>query len=161
MRMKGLVVAGLLMLAAAPAASAQGVRFAPELAVGDDTDFGIGARVNFDLTSLFHTAGFFGTGEFIYFFPGNNVNYWEINGNMGYLIPNVHGNVKPYVLGGLNLGHASVDNCGFDGCSNTDLGANLGGGINIHTRGKLMPFLEAKVTLGGGDQFVFTGGLYF
>jgi hypothetical protein len=159
MRIRSLMLAGCLMLGAS-AVQAQGVRFAPELAVGDDTDLGIGARVNFDLSSTFGTTGFFGVGEFIYFFPGGNVNYWEINGNLGYLIPNVHGNVKPYVGGGLNLGHASLDNCSGN-CGNTDLGANLLGGINIHTRGRLMPFLEARVSLGGGDQFVFTGGLYF
>ena len=160
MKMRSLVLAGFLLVGAS-AAQAQ-VRFAPEVAFGSDTDFGIGARVHFDLTSLFRTPGFFGKGEFIYFFPDGPVNYWEINGNLGYMIPGVRGNVKPYVDGGINIGHASVDcPAGFSGCSNTDAGVNLGGGIDIHTRGKLLPFIEGRIQLGHGDQFVVTAGLYF
>jgi hypothetical protein len=159
MKMRSVVVAGFLLLGAT-VANAQ-VRFGPEIAVGTDTDLGIGGRVNFSLTSLFRTPGFFGVGEFIYFFPSGPANYWEINGNLGYMIPNVRGNVKPYVMGGLNLGHTSVDCGGFSGCSSTDAGANLGGGIDIHTRGKLQPFIEGRFQLGHGDQFVVAGGLYF
>jgi hypothetical protein len=151
---------GVLLCAGAARSEAQ-VRFAPEVNFGSDSDFGIGGRVNFDLTSLFKSRGFFGVGEFSYYFPGNNVNYWEINGNLGYMIPGVRGNVHPYAGGGLNIGHASVDNCGFTGCSSTDVGVNLLGGINIQTRNKLMPFIEGKIQLGHGDQFVITGGLYF
>jgi hypothetical protein len=158
MRMRSLMLAGCLMLGAS-AVQAQ-VRFAPEVAFGSDADFGIGGRVNFGLTSLFKTPGFFGVGEFIYFFPSGPINYWEINGNLGYLIT-VRGNVKPYVLGGLNIGHASADCGGFNGCSSTDAGVNLGGGINIHTHGKLLPFIEGRIQLGHGDEFVVTGGLYF
>ena len=158
MRMKSLILAGFLVLGAS-VAQAQ-TRFAPELAFGSESDFGIGGRVNFSLTSLFKTPGFFGVGEFIYFFPSGNVNYWEINGNLGYLIT-VRGNVKPYVLGGINIGHASADCGGLNRCSSTDAGVNLGGGINIRTRGKLLPFIEGRIQLGHGDQFVVTGGLYF
>lgn len=158
MKMRSFILAGCLMLGAS-AAKAQ-VRFAPEAAFGSDADFGIGARANFSLTSLFKTPGFFGVGEFLYFFPGDHVHYWEINGNLGYLIT-VRGNVKPYVLGGLNIGHASVDCGGFGHCSSTDAGVNLGGGINIHTHGKLLPFLEGRIQLGHGDEFVITGGVYF
>lgn len=151
---------GVLLIAGTTTAEAQ-ARFAPQVAFGSDTDFGIGGRVNFNLTSLFKTPGFFGIGEFTYFFPGDNVNYWELNGNLGYMIPGVRGNAHPYVGGGLNIGHVSVDNCGFTGCSNTDAGVNLLGGINISTRKRLMPFIEGKIQLGHGDQFVITGGLYF
>ena len=159
MRIKSLVLAGFLTLAGAAAAEAQ-VRFAPQVAFGTESDFGIGGRVNFPLTQLFNTAGFFGVGEFNYFFPGGNVNYWELNANLNYLIPGVRGNVHPYAGGGANLGHVSVDNCTGD-CSSTDIGLNLVGGINIETRTKMMPFIEGRIQLGHGDQVVFTGGLYF
>lgn len=154
---------GVLLVAGTTSAQAQ-VRFAPQINFGSDTDFGIGGRVNFDLTSLFKARGFFGIAEFNYFFPDGPVNYWELNGNLGYMIPGVRGTVKPYVGGGLNIGHASFD-CptGFtcNNNSNTDAGLNLLGGINIQTRKKLTPFLEGRIQLGHGDQFVFTGGIYF
>jgi hypothetical protein len=161
MRLKVLVAAaGILLLAGVGTAQAQGVRFAPELSLGEDSDFGIGARARFDMSSTFRSPGFFIVGSFDYFFPGNNFNYWELNGNLGWQIPGVRGNVQPYIHGGLNYGHASVDNC-TGNCGDSDVGINLGGGMNLNTRTRIMPFLEAKFTLGGGDQFVLTGGVYF
>jgi opacity protein-like surface antigen len=154
------VAAGFLLVAGATRVEAQGVRFAPQLSVGDDSDLGVGARINFDLSSSFGSPGFNGIVSFDYFFPGNDVNYWELNGNLTWLIPSVRGNVRPYIGGGLNYAHASIDNCAGD-CSNSDAGINLLGGINFKTRGRIMPFLEARVSLGGGEQFVLTGGIYF
>jgi hypothetical protein len=161
MRLKLLAVAaGIFLVAGATRAEAQGVRFAPELSVGEDSDLGIGARVNFGLSSAFGSPGWNGIVAFDYFFPGNDINYWELNANLGWMIPGVRGNVRPYVGSGLNIAHASLDNCPGD-CGDSDAGINLMGGINFQTRTRIMPFLEAKVTLGGGEQFVLTGGLYF
>ena len=161
MRLKVLAAAvGFVLAAGVRAAEAQGVRFAPEVSVGDDADFGIGARVNFDMSSSFGSPGFFIVGSFDYFFPGNNINYWELNGNLGWLIPGVRGNVRPYVGAGLNYAHISIDNCTGD-CGSSDVGVNLLGGINFQTRTRIMPFIEAKVEAGGGEQFVLTGGIYF
>lgn len=161
MRMKAVVLTGVLVLAGASLAQAQ-VRFAPQAAVGTESDFGIGGRINFNLANLFRSRGFVGIGEFNYFFPGDDVNYWELNGSVGYMIPNVRGNVKPYAGGGLMIGHASADHCVGNGCDKTDLGVNLLGGINIQTRNRIMPFVEGRIQLGGiDDQFVVTGGVYF
>ncbi len=154
------VLAGLVLVAGVSQAQAQGVRFAPEASIGEDSDFGIGARVRFDLSPTFRSPGFSGIASFDYFFPGNNINYWELNANLGWAIPGVRGNVQPYVGGGLNYAHVSVDNC-TGNCGNSDVGVNLMGGFNLQTRTKMMPFLEAKITLGGGEQFVLTGGVYF
>jgi hypothetical protein len=41
------------------------------------------------------------------------------------------------------------------------VGVNLMGGLNFQTRTRIMPFIEAKFELGGGEQFVLTGGIYF
>ena len=161
MRLKVLAAAiGFVLVAGVESAEAQGVRFAPEVSIAEDADIGIGGRVNFDMSSTFGSPGFFITGAFDYFFPDGNVNYWELNGNLGWLIPGVRGNVRPYVGGGLNYAHVSVDNC-TGNCGDSDVGLNLMGGINIRTRGRIMPFIEAKVEAGGGEQFVVTGGIYF
>ena len=161
MRLKVLAAAAaILVLAGVSTAQAQGVRFAPEVSLGEDSDFGIGARVNVDLSSTFGSPGFNGIASFDYFFPGDNINYWELNANLTWMVPGVRGKVRPYVGGGLNYGHGSVDNC-TGNCSDGDVGINLLGGMNLQTRTKIMPFIEAKFTLGGGDQFVLTGGMYF
>jgi outer membrane immunogenic protein len=161
MRLKVLAAAlGLVLVAGVGTAEAQGVRFAPQVSLGEDSDFGIGGRVNFDMSSSFGSPGFFIVPSFDYFFPGNDVNYWELNGNLGWLIPGVRGNVRPYIGGGLNYAHVSFDNCTGD-CSNSDVGVNLMGGLNFQTRTRIMPFIEAKFELGGGEQFVLTGGIYF
>ena len=154
-----LALVGILAGAAAATDAQAQVRFAPQVSFGSDSDLGIGARVNFGLTSLFRQPGFNGIASFDYFFPGNNVNYWELNANLTYMIPGVRGNVAPYAGGGFNYGHVSVDNC--TGCGNGDVGINLLGGLNFRTRTKLTPFIEGRLALGGGDQFVLTGGLYF
>jgi opacity protein-like surface antigen len=161
MRLKALAAAvGFVLLAGAGSVEAQGVRFAPQVSLGEDSDFGIGGRVNFDMSSSFGSPGFFIVPSFDYFFPGGSVNYWELNGNLGWLIPGVRGNVRPYIGGGLNYAHVSFDNCTGD-CSNSDVGVNLMGGLNFQTRTRIMPFIEAKFELGGGEQFVLTGGIYF
>lgn len=142
------------------AAPQRPVSFGVQASFGTDTDFGIGGRVIFGLRSLFPTAPLEAHVGFDYFFPGANVTYWEINGNVAYRIPNVRGSLAPYVGGGLNLAHASVDIGGVS-ASNTDVGLNLLGGTTFGTRSKVKPFAEARLTLGGGDQFVITGGVRF
>ncbi|MEO8295109.1 MAG: hypothetical protein ABI613_06290 [Gemmatimonadota bacterium] len=168
MRAKLCVAAvGLLLCAGAVTAEAQ-VRFAPQASFGSETDFGIGARAKLELANMIKSPGFFGIGEFNYFFPSGPLNYWEINANLGYIIPGAQRTAHPYVGAGLNIGHASV-NCGTDtgsgisygGCSSTDVGFNFLGGLNFHTRTKLTPYIEARAQLGHGNQFVATGGVYF
>lgn len=142
----------------------QPVSFGVQASFGTDTDFGIGARVVFGLRSLFPTTPLDAHVAFDYFFPdapaGTDVTYWEINGNVAYRIPNVRGSLAPYVGGGLSIAHASVD-VGVGSASDTDVGLNLLGGTTFGTRSKVKPFAEARVTLGGGDQLVITGGVRF
>jgi opacity protein-like surface antigen len=153
------VVATAFMLAAGvSSAEAQGVRFAPQLSFADDTDLGIGARIRMGFPSV--APGFFGVGSFDYFFP-DGFNYFEINANVGYVIPGVRGKVHPYAGGGLNIARASAENCSGSGCSNSEVGLNLLGGLDFETRSRIMPFIELRVELSGGEQFVVTGGLYF
>jgi hypothetical protein len=145
-------------------AAPQPVSFGVQASFGSDTDFGIGGRVVFGLQSLFPTTPLDAHVGFDYFFPdapaGVDVTYWEINGNVAYRIPNVRSSLAPYVGGGLNIAHASAASGGVS-ASDTKVGLNLLGGTTFGTRSKVKPFAEARVILGGGEQFVITGGVRF
>ena len=149
---------------AARPAPAQQPSFGAELDVGTDTDFGIGARVVFGLRSLFRTTPLDAQVGFVYFFPsapaGADLTYWEINGNVAYRIPNPRSSLKPYVGGGLNIAHASASSAGVS-ASDTKLGLNLLAGTTFRVRGTIIPFVEGRGTISGGEQFVFTGGVRF
>jgi hypothetical protein len=139
------------------------VSFGIQADFGTETDFGIGARAVFGLRSLFPTTPLDAHVSFDYFFPdapaGVDVTYWEINGNIAYRIPTTNAGFRPYAGGGLSFARASatVNNVT---ASDTDIGLNLVGGATLG-RSNTKPFVEARVTLGGGDQFVITGGVRF
>src|SRR5207245_10152538 len=69
--------------AAAPR-SADHPSFGLQLDWGNDPNFGIGGRGVFPLSSLVPGTPLDGIVSFDYFFPGNSVHYWEINGNVVY-----------------------------------------------------------------------------
>jgi hypothetical protein len=146
------------------AAPAQRTTFGVQLSVGTDTDFGIGARGVFGLQALFPRTPLDGIVSFDYFFPGANVTYWEINGNVAYrfrMPP--RSSLGAYAGGGLNIAHASVDFGPPVGTvGDTKAGLNLLAGTTFRVRGsKLIPFVEGRGTISGGEQFVFTGGIRF
>ena len=158
MRIRLLTIAAVLALGLAAPLAAQN-QFGGQLSVGDDTDFGLGARGVFGLQHALN-APLNVIASFDYFFPGSNVTYWELNGELAYVIPGVRGSVLPYFGAGLNLAHASVSGGGLNN-SNTDLGLNLLAGTTFKTGRRITPFAEIRVELGGGDQFVVTGGVLF
>jgi hypothetical protein len=148
-----------------PAPRPQRVAFGLQADFGSDTDFGLGARAVFGLRSLFPKTPLDGIVSFDYYFPsgagGADLTYWEINGNVGYRIPKVRGNLAPYVGGGLNVAHASVSFGGVSG-SDTKVGLNLLGGTTFgRAASKMKPFVEGRFNLSGGEQFVLTGGVRF
>ena len=100
--------------------------------------------------------------SFDYFFPGNSVKYWEINGNVAYRfrVP-ARSSLRPYAGGGLNIAHASVSVAGVS-ASDTKAGLNVLGGTTFKVKGSnLIPFAEARGELGGGKTFILTGGVRF
>lgn len=153
---KGLLVSALLggLLVCLPAGASGQVLFGAEALFGTETDFGIGGRIHYDLGT---TAPLEFQGAFDLFFPDGPADYWEINGNLWYNLPTSSGSTAlPYLGGGLNIGHVSAN--GFD---DTELGVNLGGGVKFGFTNTI-PFLEARVTLGGIDeQLVIGGGVLF
>jgi hypothetical protein len=94
------------------------------------------------------------------FFPDNNNNYFELNGNIAYGF-SIEGNnsLFPYVGSGLSLAHASGGGPGGDN-SDTDLGLNLLAGTAFDAE-RLRPFIEARFEVGGGEQLVITAGVLF
>ena len=148
------LVALLGVLAAAgfaTGAEAQ-VAFGAEALLGSDTDLGIGARIQTELGTEI-PLDFSGT--FDLFFPDGPADYWEINGNVWYKIDVPGASGVPYIGGGLNIGRRDP---GGEDASDTDLGLNLGGGYRFNFT-NTSPFLEARFTVGGIDQFVIGGGV--
>lgn len=147
----------LALIVGAPGEARGQALFGAELLFGSDTDVGLGARVHADLGRSAPNLEV--QGAFDVFFPDGPFDYWEINGNLWYRFdPRRGSNVVPYAGGGLNIGH--IDREGPDGVDDTDLGLNLGGGVRFLFENTI-PFLEARVTVGGVDQLVIGGGVLF
>lgn len=153
------------LVAMAGPAQAQ-VQFGPQISYADDFDFGVGARAQFGLGSLFGEEGaaadLVGVASADFFFPDcgfGDCSYMEINGNVLYPIEIEDSGIAPYVGGGLNIARFSTD---FEGvsASDTEIGLNALGGINF-ALGPLSAFTEARIELSGGEQFVLTFGALF
>jgi hypothetical protein len=156
-------LAGVLVLAAAvavPGAVQAQARFGAQLSWSDDFDLGIGARVRAETPRLIPGSPLAVIGSFDWFFPGNDVTYFEINGNVAYNFTIAGSPIRPYAGGGLNIARVSFDVAG-QSQSDTDIGLNLLGGLNFRQVGRLQPFVEIRLEIAGGEQFVLTGGIHF
>lgn len=127
---------------------------------GENSDFGVGGRL---VVGLPISPGLELTGAFDYFFPEEEgVDYWELNANLAYKIPNPSP-LSPYLGVGVNVAHLAVErtlgNEVFDE-SDSEVGLNVLGGARLNI-GSIMPFAEARYELGGGEQFVASVGLLF
>lgn len=164
MRSRAIVIAaGVALLFAAPAAADAQVHFGPQLSFASDTDLGVGARLLVNVKPLEHWDFI---GSFDWFFPdeggrNDNYDYWELNGSLAYnfMIEGAPG-ISPYAGAGLNIAHASVDFVDGGGASDTDVGLNLLAGTKFGSA-KVLPFVEFRAILSGGDQVVITGGVLF
>lgn len=119
---------------------------------GDDFDFAFGGRVIWDWP---FEPGAFATGSFDLFFPKADVDYWEVNINIGQPIPIKSDTFKPYAGAGLNWAHISAG-----GTSDNRFGLNLLAGLR-YMLPSVAPFGELRWELGGGKQFVITAGVMF
>ncbi len=137
-------------------------RVGGQLSFVSDQDLGVVARLHVGLRSAERLAII---GTFDWFFPdeppSEDRSYWELNGNLAYFFK-VEGSssLAPYAGGGLNIAHKSKEFDDGRSASDTDLGLNLLGGT-LFGRGKVNPFVELRVELAGGEQFVLTGGVLF
>ena len=147
------LVSALSLASDADPAAAQDVEFGAEALFGSETDFGLGLRI---LTALGASSPVDFQGGFNLFFPDGRRDYWEINGNVWYRFETA-GQGAPYAGAGLNIGHLGA---GPDASSDTQLGLNLGGGYRFNFT-NTSPFVEARFTVAGHEQFVFGGGVLF
>jgi hypothetical protein len=159
-----LTALAVMFLFGATQLSAQ-IRFGGQLNIADDFDFGLGPRIVIADPAL---GEFRFIGTFDLYFPdspsGSDVDYWEINGNVVYdFVIQSAPKLTPYVGAGLNIAHVSVSAntpIGSLGGSDTDVGANILGGLEFNV-GRVRPFVELRIELEGGEQFVVSGGILF
>lgn len=156
------VVLGMAAAFALSAGSMHAQQVGAQLNWGDDSDLGLGVRVEVGLPNLFTTTGplanTYFIGSFDYFFVDcDECTWWELNGNLAF--PLAVTGVDPYVGAGLNVAHRAVDLGPID-ASDTDLGINLLGGVRFPI-GNLSSFAEARLEIDGGEQFVLTFGVLF
>ena len=151
-----------LLPCAVSGASAQQVSGGAQAAWGTDTDFGMGGRAIVDLGFL--RPGLETMASFDWFFPGRDrgldLTYWEANANVVYRF-GVDAAVTPFTGAGLNYFRfgASTEVLGTEVSGDEgEAGLNLLAGLLFRFRG-LRPFVEGRLELGGGEQFVMAAGI--
>jgi len=164
MRKYGLLVGALLLGSVAVKPAEAQVQFGANIAWGDDTDFGVGGRLNFGLGSSLKAKGITAMATFDYFFP-DGFDFWEATANGIYHI-NTASSTRPYVGAGVSLARSSFDDqgvCQILDCdaSNSEFGLNLLGGVKFAAMGNVVPFVEARFAVRDGSQFVIAGGVFF
>lgn len=166
MRIKSLFAGAVLALglaAVAPSSAQAQVGFVVQGSYGLDYEaLGIGGGVNLGLGSLTANHGIRLETTFDYFLTDDPLSVWEINSNLLKDIPSI---ANLYIGAGLNYANFSFDDngvCGIVDCdaSSSEIGLNLLGGYKLGS-GKAAPFVQARFSLGGGEQLVLTGGFRF
>ncbi|MFV1987816.1 MAG: hypothetical protein ACC682_11085 [Gemmatimonadota bacterium] len=152
---RGWVLAALTMggLSIGTSEAAAQVALGAQALFGTEQDFGLGGRL---VTGLGTSQPLEFQGGFNLFFPEGPRDYWEINGNVWYTFQ-TPARGAPYAGGGLNIGRRSG---GDHSVSDTQLGLNLGGGYRFNFT-NTAPFIEARFTLAGHEQFVIAAGVLF
>ena len=154
MRSLNLLAAAAAALLIIPTTADAQVHFGPQLSYGGETEVGVGGRVVANVESLAHWD-FIGTIDF--FFPNENVDYWEANGNLAYNfgLPEAP-SLSPYVGVGLNIANRDHPVAG----SETDLGINFFAGTQFEGT-SVTPFAEIRLVAEAAEQVVLTGGILF
>ena len=152
--MKRLLAAAFLALSLiGPSTSRAQATIGGQVDYGQDTDFGVGGRIELGLPTV---APVRLVGSFDYFFPDRDeLDYWEANANLTFTKALRRSSLWPYFGGGLNLAHSDLGNR-----SRTEAGANVLVGIK-YVGAPAVPFAELRAEIFGGEQFVLTGGLLF
>ena len=177
MKRWAIVTLGLVLALWGSPADAQ-VSFGPQLVWGDDTDLGVGGRIDFGLAgALGIDDGFFqnlfgsATGSYFFWDCGTGIDidnldcgYIEFNGNAGVPFTVESSSLSGYFGSGLHVGRTSVD---YKGeiiertlASDTEIGLNLLGGFKFPIS-DLTGFVEGKFGLVGVEQFVLSFGFLF
>ena len=157
-------IALVVLAVAAPQTSGQ-VTFGAQLSYGTDIEeLGIGVRAYKGLDDLME--GLTGVASFVYWLwdPGlDSATAWELNIDGHY--PMAFGEMDGYVGGGINIAHVAFEqDLGILGTfedSDTQFGLNVLAGATFGSGEGMIPFVELKLELSGGEQFVIQGGVKF
>ena len=159
-------------------AQTNGMRFGVEAAFATNNSIGIGAGafVKFHLAEI-SDHPITGRVSFDYYFPsssnygGFSTHYWEVAADGLYDITSSSSTTKPYIGAGLtywrwSYGYdtAYCNIYGVNYCNNlssSSTGLHVVGGLNFMADKKLMPFVEAKIELSNGSEFIIKGGIHF
>jgi hypothetical protein len=118
----------------------------------NDLDFFIGAQFSYPIANRFDIYP-----SFDYYFPGNSVHVWTLNGDVRYWPKLNLRDSGLYAGAGLNYTHTSVSN--IPG-SSSDAGLGLFGGWEFRSS-NLHPFGQLKIVIGNADRVEFGGGVNF
>lgn len=169
MKRWAMLVVAVGLFALSPLQAHAQAAFGPALAWGDDTDFGIGGRLDIPMGSALGVtdgsfSNIFFSGTFTYFFIDcRRCSYYEINGNLAVPFEIEGSSVGLYAGSGIRIGHVSRD-LPEDNYSDTDVGLNLLGGLTFPLADELGGFVEGKFGLVGSgvsEQFVLSAGILF
>jgi hypothetical protein len=150
------------MLAAPTAVQAQ-LEAGPMLGYHTDfEDIGVGGFIAIPVPQLNPNIAI--VPNLFWYFPDDGT-LFEVNGDVVYNFPvSADSPVIPWAFAGLNILRFSYDynipGLGSGSVSNTDVGLNLGGGVNFPA-GSLNPFAGAKFEIQDGTGFVIFGGIGF
>jgi hypothetical protein len=139
--------------------SAQGVQLQGGILYGsDNVDLGVKLGATLPVAETVKAGG-----NFVIYFPGNDLSVWSLNGNAYYAIPMDSG-IGLSAFAGLNYTSFSFDNEVLQGfgvdASSSNIGLNLGGMAEFGD-GPLGFYVDAKIVIGDGGRFEFGGGATF
>ena len=122
----------------------------------DYENFGIGAKAQYEFIQNLRAEA-----SADYFFKKNDVSMWDINANMHYLF-RISDKFAVYPLAGLSVVGTDVD-VANGSVSDSELGFNLGGGIEFPITNAVKINAEAKYRLMDDidDHTVFSVGIAF
>lgn len=121
----------------------------------NDLDFGIGAQFSYPIANRFDILP-----TFDYYFPGNSVHVWSLDGAVRYWPKLNMKNPGLYAGAGLNYTHTSFNPPGPGSFSDGSVGLSLLGGW-MFKQVNFLPFGQIRVVIGDADRVEFGGGINF
>lgn len=155
--MKKLLLLSLLLSVATVYTNAQKGEKSLLLELGYKTEveqFLLGGELRYGLTENLRLAP-----DLQLIFPKNHTTGLDINVNMHYEIP-IQGDLSFYPLAGLNIANTRYSNRGYTN-SNTELGFNLGMGVDYYIQSNSYLNLQFKYTFSDWDNAVISMGYGF
>lgn len=122
----------------------------------NDLDFGIGAHLSVPVVNRIDIVP-----TFDYYFPGNDVTVYSIDGTVRYWPKINMKNSGLYAGAGLNWTHVSVDlPAPLGSASDSNIGLSLTGGW-MFKQVSWLPYGQIRIVIGDADRVEFGGGVNF